>query len=50
MKMRDAVENIINGCKLRTSQRFCTFEMYHVKIIKIDSTFQKRRPGEILSI
>ena len=50
MKMRDALENITNGGKHLTSDRYCTFEMYQlfqVKIIKILSTFQKRADKNI---
>ena len=52
MKMRDALETIINGGKHLTLERYCAFEMYQlfqVKIIKAVSTFQKR-PGKIISI
>ena len=50
--MRDALENITNGGKHLTSERYSAFEMYQlfqVKIIKAVSTFQKR-PNKIISI
>ena len=50
--MRDALENMINGGKHLTSERYYAFEMYQlfqVKNIKAVSTFQKR-PGKIISI
>ena len=52
MKMRDALENKINGGKHLTSERYCAFDMYQlfqVKIIKAVSTFQKPT-GKIISI